>query len=876
VTPPAVLFDDQLVSVSVDGSESRSDSGPPLLPLPSAHHTTDPMAQIADSSTYTEVDTACKTAPSALITSMATSVLSSNTPNEAAVRRGKPLELLDLPEDILQAILREVTHTNDLTALALTHSTLHDLVIPHIYSRFDIVWPEANGHVESRVGVDALTYGLSTLVMASDVFGETYQQHRYTTANQRPAARRDPRTIRRGNHFAQYTKKFSLGNGPSDWVNEYLITKEGGKMLGTLVALAIGRMRNLETFIWDMPTGVLRDIWLALASLGSRNDGQPCRLEKVWVRWHDNSEGSPLASSPQVSGPNNGTLPQSVPAILGGTASALFQIPPYPRVEFPTFSTLPPLKSLTVLDIDEMSYAEEMSVVIENSLHVIRELRVGIADHAQYDQWTMPFENRSLIPSPLAPQPPNLQRNGGILGILVHRYCGPSHYSRSVTAPLLQTHDADAAVATSVDDSSTLNKASDLALGGNDISQLNRLMTDHNIDDSPLLETPSIHVAKRRDPTQIDGKQTRHAAHAEAHKSCHRQMQLELLELERVYLSVPALSRGIDWTQLESITLLGCRNHEQLWSELIRRYAPPKRTRSSSSASRMTPSGTMSMFSPPGTSPASHTLLAEQYKLKIKRIHTDAVSPTLISFIKDALAPDSLEWLFLQENSTYKSTVTIDTIYKAAIRRHRGSLTKLLVDSGNRKSEDESSSGWKRWMFSRELLGCITSGRMRLRELSLSVAYKDWHYFLQRLQFLPTLRSLHIAHIADHVHRSFDSREAALQVLDIVSLRPTMELCYLGVQGQCFELLEGQTGNRGPSPQPLSVMNADNDLDSDDNDDMDDDDLDDGEDDLLHDSFEDETEDENAAETGKVGFRLREILFYDDKVSIFRARHGRL
>jgi hypothetical protein len=60
-------------------------------------------------------------------------------------------------------------------------------------------------------------------------------------------------------------------------------------MLGTLVALAVGRMRNLETFIWDMPTGVLRDVWLALGSLADREDGHECRLERVWVRWHDNS-----------------------------------------------------------------------------------------------------------------------------------------------------------------------------------------------------------------------------------------------------------------------------------------------------------------------------------------------------------------------------------------------------------------------------------------------------------------------------------------------------------------------------------------------------------------------------------------------------------
>jgi hypothetical protein len=169
--------------------------------------------------------------------------------------RSEPLTLLALPVDIIQAILREITHTNDLTSLALTHSALHELVIPHIYSRFDIVWPEANSPSESRVGVDALTYGLATLVMAPDVFGEQSYQQRNSSCSHCPScgprrlstmSSRTPLQVRRGNHFARHTKKFSLGNGPTEWVHEYSITKEGGKMLGTLVALAIGRMRNLE------------------------------------------------------------------------------------------------------------------------------------------------------------------------------------------------------------------------------------------------------------------------------------------------------------------------------------------------------------------------------------------------------------------------------------------------------------------------------------------------------------------------------------------------------------------------------------------------------------------------------------------------------
>src|SRR2546421_10177748 len=87
-----------------------------------------------------------------------------------------PLQLLDLPIDILKEIVNHITHTNDLTSLALTHSALHALAIPQIYSRSDIVWPDAHAALDTRSGVDALTYGLATLVMAQDVFGEAPSQ----------------------------------------------------------------------------------------------------------------------------------------------------------------------------------------------------------------------------------------------------------------------------------------------------------------------------------------------------------------------------------------------------------------------------------------------------------------------------------------------------------------------------------------------------------------------------------------------------------------------------------------------------------------------------------------------------------------------------
>ncbi|EXJ95321.1 hypothetical protein A1O1_00441 [Capronia coronata CBS 617.96] len=864
---------------------------------------------------------------------------------DAITAQKEPLRLLDLPVDILQAILRELTHTNDLTSLALTHSALHALVIPHIYSRFDIVWPDVNATFENRMGVDALTYGLATLVMAQDVFGEApYQQEsphpcshcgHYTQPPLQPTNR--PRKIRRGNYFARYTRKFSLGNGPADWVQEYLITKEGGKMLGTLVALAVGRMRNLEAFIWDMPTGVLRDVWLALASLGNRDDGQECRLDRVWVRWHDNQDQGPLASPPPP-GTGPGLQASNLPSILAGSAHSLFQIPPYPRVEFPTFSILPPLRSLSVLDIDELPYAEEMSVLIERSLGKLQELRVGMASHAQFDIWARPAEDRAPVLPPLmnglGDQSP---RPGGILGILVHRFCNAfSHHHQSGPSSILDPQKTVFDRYAGADKDADQGKEDELEAPVNpsDINHLGVLLSAHNIqDDDP--ETISIAPTKRNLPYSQPQVLNAHHGHTGGYlfQSCgkaggaERKLELETLEIERVYLSITVLSNAIDWSRLTTLTLLGCRNHEQLWRALRKRFTPTSRRRASSAAFRGSSNGAGAPDSGPSATPAF-----SDYVLNLKRLHTDTVSPSLISFIKDTLAPDSLEWLFLQENSTYKSPVTVDMIYKGAIRRHRSSLTKLLVDSTWRTEDpDASDINWRRWVVNRELITCITSGKMKLRELSMSIDYKDWHYFLRRLPNATTLRSLHIPHIAEHVQGTVHSREAALQVLDIVALRPELELCYLGVQTQCFEILEfantrkvsgvappsgsnavfypgeledietdqdvGPTGGGGgglthPNHHHLNhnhnhnhthlphshAQHAHHAVHEDGRGDDEDDDSSDfeGVSDTGDDGSDEEVERGDDSNAPKRTWRLREILFYDDKISIFKARHGRL
>lgn len=179
---------------------------------------------------------------------------------------------------------------------------------------------------------------------------------------------------------------------------------------------------------------------------------------------------------------------------------------------------------------------------------------------------------------------------------------------------------------------------------------------------------------------------------------------------------------------------------------------------------------------------------------------------------------------------------------------------------------------------------------------------------------------MYIPHIADHPHgANIDPQELAMQVLDIVTLRPEIELCYMGIGTKCFEILENRSvsfnsatpngvviqdallGNAGHGSAGSSDDSSDEapgDEDDDEDDDGDGDDVDDddevgggmGGDGGVEDDADD-TDDQasvlsdvlsdldEVAPTGKEKrnpkLRLQEILFYD-KVSIFRARHGRL
>ena len=630
-------------------------------------------------------------------------------------------------------------------------------MIPFIYSRFDIVWPDTSATSDSRTGVDALTYGLSTLVMSFDVFGGLPSQR-----NRQPRTGRSLGSIfsrrRAGNDYAKWTRKFSLGNGPAEWVSEYLISKESGKMLGTLVALAIARMERLESFVWDMPTGIVRDVWDALSYLGESQEEGNARLQSIWIRCHDSkstnspsSHDAPLHQTQIIipSHPHGHSHPLPMPSSAPLNTSSNgrdYLAESYRKIEHPNFSILSAMQSITVLEIDEPAYLEELSILVERSAETLRTLRIGAATIWHPRSWATPDTETPSTSTPVVSSMSYLT-SGGMLGMVMSKL----YDCRKQTRPIVDLSQEEGNPTKHPDEPEPegiavpivpANIALPLSPPMSADSDRNTLEVDHTVvsptdlshhDDIPLpplnvpLETfnnqtlTSEPVAKLPFRNPLNSPTSNHSS-AEHLKGRHlsrskpfdrsnrRKLKLQTLELEKVPLSIQVMQKTIDMRCLTSLTLLNCESDEELWKTLRRTYCPR-----------------------PNYSASSGDLISagSEYYLNLKRIHTNNVSSALIGFLKETLAPNTLEWLFLQDRDTPGSKVKIDQIYRGPLRRHRASLKKLMIDSGEKSriegSRSRSNTKWEKWVFNREVLAFVTGGKMTsLRELAMSVEYKDW------------------------------------------------------------------------------------------------------------------------------------------------------
>lgn len=141
-----------------------------------------------------------------------------------------------------------------------------------------------------------------------------------------------------------------------------------------------------------------------------------------------------------------------------------------------------------------------------------------------------------------------------------------------------------------------------------------------------------------------------------------------------------------------------------------------------------------------------------------------------------------------------------------------------------------------------------------------------------------------------------------MQILDIVHLRPEIEICYMAISTKCFEILEnrpsnydihptgahdtdGTNHNAGTGYAHPDHMLSDDDSEASVTEDEDDDDFEtsavvgaeDSSSDMSDDAHDDSDDDSFLQEDPKKPqLRIREILFYEEKIETLRARHGTL
>ncbi|KAK7427677.1 hypothetical protein QQZ08_005783 [Neonectria magnoliae] len=796
------------------------------------------------------------------------------------------LTLLKLPVDILRLILHEVGQPGreDLLTLLSVNSTLYDLVIPYIYSSFSIDWPVNNYF--SMVEVDALTYGLSSLALGSRFARSLHRLHGL------------PPPRKRESH-ARFVKSFTINNGAAKWVNDYTISSEAGMMLNTLVALALPKMANLESFKWDMPTGVSSNVFMALAEL---EDDYPGKLDEVWVRWHEEPPTSSTSSSspifhngqppppPGVPNPppaNPPSPPSSNPESLGSQPS-LRPMSPDQRVayseatvEYPTYSILPAVRSIAALDVEDVSYLDELAILIERSKSILKELRVSIAAKSASEEFTtIKGDQRNLQQYDREARWPGEsrvghRRLGGVLGVILARV-----YDIRKNNPRPKRGETDSAAKASSSSSVPPPTASTFPGVGKGVeaAPLDPEGIAPVIDNTPIPTTltPDVSQDVKPERPETSRKQTTGSTLPAPAAEVDCKLALDCLELARLPLHTTICTQAFDWTVLTTLTILACDRQDRLWRALREQFRPIPPSRQPRRA--------------PGV---RQTKEAATYHLRLKNIHVDVTTYSLVYFLKETLAPNSLEVLFLHDRRrSSHPAVPIATIFTGVIKRHHSSLKKLLLDSSHPDRLGHHIDIRRMfWPLNKEMVLYMTSGRMgALRELSTSINPKEWHMVIQRLPSIPNLTALHVLSLGRE-SATPEPVQLGHQIVDVIALRPEIRLRFIGIRNTCFEVVESHYGTAPESDsgswssddtslpsvssdlQPQSMDEA---LESDD--------------DLLAQDSDDESlssrrHPENDLTAPGIGgglpmpnkrYRLKKIDFYDEKVAIFKARHGNL
>ncbi|KAG8407162.1 hypothetical protein J3458_020655 [Metarhizium acridum] len=289
------------------------------------------------------------------------------------------ITILDLPAETQQEIVSHCSQ-GDLICLALVSRRFRELAAAQLYRSFHIIFPDDDDiNIESPI--DGLAGGLDT----------------FTTSEY---------------NYAQHLQDLSMDTLSAGVKGEhsyqpYLYSASCGKFLNTLLYLTLKRAHSLESFRWNIRVELSRPVYAQLHRIKS--------LKRLHLRmqagdsYYTPPPPLPVSIDSQSHHQPNGHWPDTIPPLqpLGPPIPASLQ-PPGSPPPGPPPALLPPssrptpknklgkrgsdnkepltlsgfksLKTLSVLDIDNLDILSELRTCVKNCFSTIKELQLSLSD----------------------------------------------------------------------------------------------------------------------------------------------------------------------------------------------------------------------------------------------------------------------------------------------------------------------------------------------------------------------------------------------------------------------------------------------------------------------------------------------------------------
>lgn len=258
-------------------------------------------------------------------------------------------------------------------------------------------------------------------------------------------------------------------------------------------------------------------------------------------------------------------------------------------------------------------------------------------------------------------------------------------------------------------------------------------------------------------------------------------ISLESLSLYLIPLKTSVLIRAINFSTLQSITLLDVGSQKQLWTHLLHVHV--------------------------------------HNPLKISKISTDHVTPEFLTLLSSLPVVTEL-YLYERSASTSKYELTVSppwvsirTIRRLALQKHIPNLRRLYMHS--------LGSSDRHWDFDHRMVSLIVSKGRNLEELGCTMEPSAVQILTQHLSSLEKLRVLvflQVKRSRGHTSGSYgqptsSNSEILNPIANTCAMAPKMALEYLGIHGVLYAL--DRYDEERPLPSTWSASSDDSSSDDD-------------------------------------------------------------